>query len=177
MGINIALLQEQLDAAGIPNEGCNSAGVVYFLPEATQSQRDQAAAIVAAHNESGLSIRQKGAARLQDVIANNQDKLKYADYFLSRLAALEGLWQATTPVNITARFNSTVTIMQGNRASDTDHMSMWRVFLAELETDFNIVRTGDELPALTAAQQRQVMIGAKTFITMGAFTAMILLRG
>jgi hypothetical protein len=52
---NVPLLQEQIDAAGIPNEGVDSEGNVYYLPEATEPQRQQGAAIVAAHNPAELS--------------------------------------------------------------------------------------------------------------------------
>ena len=44
--LNLSLLVEQLDAAEIPYEGCDSNGIIVFLPEATQQNRDDAATIV-----------------------------------------------------------------------------------------------------------------------------------
>lgn len=47
---NPTKLDQELKAAGIPITGCDSTGQVWFLPSATSAQREQAAAIVAAHD-------------------------------------------------------------------------------------------------------------------------------
>lgn len=49
MTINPRKLLRELLAAGIPAGGASSDGRIDFLPEATQQQRDEAAAILAAH--------------------------------------------------------------------------------------------------------------------------------
>lgn len=69
MPFNVELLREQLDTAGIPVDGCNSDGTVWYRPEATELQRQQGDAIVAAHNPTGLTEQQKvdaARAAIQD---------------------------------------------------------------------------------------------------------------
>ena len=56
---NVQLLQEQLDAAGIPTHGVDSSGGISFKDEATAQQVQQAAAIVAAHNPAVLTEAQQ----------------------------------------------------------------------------------------------------------------------
>ena len=48
--LNATKLTGELLSASIPITGCNSNGVVSFAAEATQAHRDQAAAILAAHD-------------------------------------------------------------------------------------------------------------------------------
>jgi hypothetical protein len=60
--INVARLDEELRAAGIPIDGCNSAGTIFFKVEATTQQKTQAAAIVAAHDGTKLSEADKRIA-------------------------------------------------------------------------------------------------------------------
>lgn len=59
MPFNVELLREQLDTAGIPVDGCNSDGTVWYRPEATELQRQQGDAIVAAHNASVSTEQQQ----------------------------------------------------------------------------------------------------------------------
>lgn len=50
MSVNVEKLDAELRAAGIPIDGCSSTGQIDYRPEATQAQRDQGAAILAAHD-------------------------------------------------------------------------------------------------------------------------------
>lgn len=55
---DVGLLDQKLKAAGIPIAGISKSNGVYqveFLPEATQQQRDQAAAIVAAFDPNEIT--------------------------------------------------------------------------------------------------------------------------
>ncbi len=52
--IDVPKLTRELEQAGIPIDGCSSNGRIDFKPEATQQQRDQAAAILAAHDPNTL---------------------------------------------------------------------------------------------------------------------------
>lgn len=73
---NRELLQEQIDAEGIPNVGVNSAGVISFKDEATPAQRQQAAGILAAHNPNALSqAQQREAVKAQALQALQGNKI------------------------------------------------------------------------------------------------------
>ncbi len=48
--INVTKLHGELEKAGIPIEGVSSSGRIDFLPTATDEQKAQAAAILAAHD-------------------------------------------------------------------------------------------------------------------------------
>lgn len=50
MIVNVLKLDAELKAAGIPIHGVSSSGRIDYKDEATQAQRDQGAAILAAHN-------------------------------------------------------------------------------------------------------------------------------
>lgn len=52
MDINVIKLTEELTDAGIPNEGCNSDGKIYFLPSATKDQIAYAQVILAKHTSA-----------------------------------------------------------------------------------------------------------------------------
>lgn len=173
---NVPLLQQELDLAGIPNHGVDSAGSIAFKDEATQPLRDQAAAIVAAHNPAAMTVKQSSREELRAFLDNRADDLKYADYFFSRSIALSAQWMPPRDTNLTTLTTATVTIMQGNRATDVNHNAMWRIFLWKLRMKYNIFNTEDELPnPLTGTQARQLLIEADSFIKWGVDASHILL--
>lgn len=47
---NATKLTQELRSAGVPIDGCNSNGIVFFKPEATQEHKDLASQILANHN-------------------------------------------------------------------------------------------------------------------------------
>lgn len=56
---NVTALHEALEQAGIPIHGVSANGEISFKDEATQQQRDDAAAIAAAHNPAVLAKEQE----------------------------------------------------------------------------------------------------------------------
>lgn len=70
---NRELLQEEVDAAGIPNFGVTSAGGIVFRPEATTQQREVTfPAVLAAHNPAGLSKQQEIDAARAAIVAGRK---------------------------------------------------------------------------------------------------------
>ena len=84
MPINVAKLDAELKSAGIPIDGCSSNGRVDFRPEATEAQRLQAEAIVAAHNPA--DTRQQRFAKL------GVTELFVADFLERRKGVLAPAW-------------------------------------------------------------------------------------
>lgn len=169
---NVPLLQEEINDAGIPNEGVDSEGNVYYLPEATEPQRQQGAAIVAAHNPNGQTNRQKGIAQLAAFLDSRVEDLKYGDYFYRLQKRLLDLWRDKP--NLTDTTTEVVAALKANRASDTNHLQMWNVFCWKVNIDFAIPITPangtpyQELPvAPTAAQARQIVQCAYDFMNGG----------
>lgn len=62
MIVNAEKLDAELRAAGVPIHGCDSSGGIQFRDEATQAQRDQAAALLAAHDPAP-TLRQRLRAK------------------------------------------------------------------------------------------------------------------
>lgn len=178
MAINLQLLQQEFDTAGITNVWADVNGGLTWDDTATQQQKDQAAALVLAHVATQQTEPQKGRSALVTILNNNADLLKYADYFFSRSTALSAQQIPPRDTNLTTLTTATITLMQGNRGSDVTHNSMWRLFLWELRMKYALFNTEDELPgSLTAVQARQVLIEAKDFIDWGVLRChMLLLR-
>jgi hypothetical protein len=70
-------LHKELEAAGIPIEGCDETGRIAFRPTATMEQRAKAAIVLSAHVPTALPS-------FQDVIATQLQDLS------ARVAKLEG---------------------------------------------------------------------------------------
>jgi len=71
MTFNVEKLFAELTAAGIPIAGCASTGRIDFKAEATQAHRDQAAAILAAHDPADTQdqkIQKSGHDRLRAAV-------------------------------------------------------------------------------------------------------------
>lgn len=79
--INVTKLHSELVRAGIQFDGCDSSGCIHFRAEATQEQKDQASAIVAAHDPAEYSLQPEQ----QLIVANGlhvakiTTSVKYAD--------------------------------------------------------------------------------------------------
>jgi hypothetical protein len=117
---------------------------------------------------------------LNDLITNNQDKLKYADYFFRLQKSMLAMW-ITKPL-LNAQTSGVVTALQGNRVTDVDHAAMWSVFIWIAGEEYGIpITTGgtfDELPAVpTVAQRRDILHAARAFMTAGVEAMNMLLRG
>jgi len=87
--VNPAKLTQELLVASIPVEGCASDGRIDFLPQATQAHRDQAAAILAAHDPTNY-----GAINQNDA--------------LSRWAALPVSLKSKSPAEIYAAMQARI---------------------------------------------------------------------
>lgn len=111
MAINVDALMELINDAGIPNDGYTlhdeDTITISYLPEATQQQRDQGDAFIAAHNPALLSRGQTLAAA-QDIA--NQAKL----YFLSQLDLVGA-------PNLTTIFNAVQTTITSNPVMQQRH--------------------------------------------------------
>lgn len=175
MVFNESKLQEEIQAAGLPGDA--GYGYIIWHVAPTQQQIDLAAQVIANHNPNALTAKQKGREALRDMLDNNADLLKYGHYFITRAKLLTAQQTPPRDTNLATLTTATVALMQGDRATDTDHNAMWRLFLWKLRMKWNIFNTEDELPPppLTAAQARNVLVEADSFIEWGRTTIQALL--
>lgn len=166
------LLNEQFAAAGIFNVFPASDGSLSWNELATQQEKDDAAALVLAHNPAELTHRQAGIAQLAAFLESRVDDLKYGDYFYRLQKQLLDLWRDKP--NLTDTTTEVVAALKANRASDTNHLQMWNVFCWKVNIDFAIPITPangtpyQELPvAPTAVQARQIVQCAYDFMNGG----------
>ena len=93
--VPIAVLAERLIAAGIPLDGINSDRVVAYSAEATQAQRDQGAAIVAAFDWTLTAEKQAEAT----ATTNERTISQQVEAALANNATFLGLASPTTAQN------------------------------------------------------------------------------
>lgn len=180
--INSDKLEQELAAgAGGYTDGFHTGpGIIYVITtrDLTAPEIQNVIAIVTNHIAAGGTEGQNGRDALAAVLNNNADLLKYADYFFSRSTALSAQWkQQPLETDLTILATATVAIMEGNRASDVNHQAMWVRFRWKLQMKYNFTAGTGSLPALSAAQARQLLIEADAFIDWGVLRVyMILLR-
>lgn len=154
--------------------------IVVSAHELPAQEEIDVTAVVENHDPSPTeeqSHQTSGRDALRDLLDNNADLLRYADYFFSRAKLLTAQHLPPRETSLTTLTTATVTLMEGDRATDTDHNAMWRLFLWKLRMKYAIFNTEDELPVLTAAQARNFLTEADSFIEWGRTTChMLLLR-
>lgn len=172
--MNSVILQEALDAAGIPTHGVDSSGTISFKDEATEAQHQQAAGIVAAHNPAGQTTRQQGAAQLVAFLDSRQADMQYADYFYRLQKRLLDLWRDKP--NASTATTEIYAALRANRDSDVNHLAMYNVFLWMLPKITGVALVSGDLPASpTAAQAQQINMAAYVFAMNGVTMANMLL--
>lgn len=86
--INTAKLHRELVTAGIPINGVDSNGNIYFMATATAEQRTQAAAILAAHDPIDY-----------DAISDLANRQALKSSYQNMITRLEQIQSATNPTN------------------------------------------------------------------------------
>jgi len=143
------------------------------IPANTAPENVEAAVLAAL---SLLDNPKPARAQLNDYLANNQDLLVYASYFLRLQKALFVLIK-TTP-NLTNTTSAVYTSVRANKDSDADDLAMYNRFLWLIERTTTVVLVLGDLPVVPTALQAQAINNcAFQFMTMGVEAMNMLLRG
>jgi len=143
------------------------------IPANTPANQIEAAVLAAL---DALDQPKPARQAYNNLIANNQDLIGYADYFLRAQRDLIALWK-TTP-NLTDTTTAVYAAVRQNKANDQAHQAMYSRFLWFLQRTTGITLTNGDLPTSpTQAQAQTINACAYQFINIGFGVINVLAEG
>lgn len=166
MLFNLELLQEQLDAAGIPNYGARDDGTFIETPATTEQHRQQAAVIIANHNPAVQTVKQQASTAYTGMKTSNSGRLKYFPYFVH---LQDEMLAVMSDAALTEQqcFTRLKTALKQDKSTNPDHQFAFNMFLRQSSRKNNVVVTEAVLDGLLYPARRTFYDEYEAFYTQG----------
>lgn len=150
---NVPAIQEAFEAAGINNIWADSTGALTWNETATQTQKDQAAAIIAAHNPATQTTGQQASTAFATMKVSNTGRLKYFPYFVKLQDEMLAI-MADPALTEQQCFTRLLAALKQDKATNNDHLFAFNMFLRQSSRKNNVTVTETVLNNLAYPARR-----------------------